>query len=107
MNKKKANYQFVTASENIAWLLNIRGEDTKYTPMPNAYLLLDNKKRINLFCDLRKIEKSFKKKFNGINFIDIKKTNLFLLDIKNKKILIDDSTCSVYFQNLLQKIIKF
>ena len=103
MNRKKANYQFVTASENIAWLLNIRGEDTKYTPMPNAYLLLDNKKRINLFCDLRKIEKSFKKKFDGINFIDIKKTNLFLLDIKNKKVLIDDSTCSVYFQNLLQK----
>ena len=103
LNRKKANYQFVTASENIAWLLNIRGEDTKYTPMPNAYLLLDNKKRINLFCDLRKIEKSFKKKFDGINFIDIKKTNLFLLDIKNKKVLIDDSTCSVYFQNLLQK----
>ena len=103
LNRKKANYQFVTASENIAWLLNIRGEDTKYTPMPNAYLLLDNKRKINLFCDLRKIEKSFKKKFNGINFIDIKKTNLFLLDIKNKKILIDDSTCSVYFQNLLQK----
>ena len=79
INKKKIDFQFISASENIAWLLNIRGQDSEFTPMPNAYLALDSNKKINLFCDLKKIEYSFKKKFKDIKFIDIKYTDLFLL----------------------------
>ena len=43
LNKKKIDIQFVSASENIAWLLNIRGQDSEFTPLPNAYLILDKK----------------------------------------------------------------
>ena len=71
--------------------------------MPNAYLTLDTNKKISLFCDLRKVDHSFKKKFKNIKFIDIKFTRLYLTKIKNKKILIDSSTCSIYFQNILEK----
>ena len=42
--RKKADYQFITASENNAWLLNIRGNDSKYTPIPHCYILIDKKK---------------------------------------------------------------
>ena len=28
----------VTSSENIAWLLNIRGHDSDFSPLPNCYL---------------------------------------------------------------------
>ena len=31
----------VTSSENIAWLLNIRGNDSDFSPIPNAFLLID------------------------------------------------------------------
>ena len=103
LNKKKIDFQFISASENIAWLLNIRGQDSEFTPMPNAYLALDSNKKINLFCDLKKIEYSFKKKFKNIKFIDIKYTDLFLTKIKNKKILIDSPSCSIYFENILKK----
>ena len=103
LNEKKIDCQFISASENIAWLLNIRGQDSEFTPIPNAYLTLDSNKKINLFCDLKKIEHSFKKKFKNINFIDIKYTNLFLAKIKNKKILIDSSSFSIYFENILKK----
>ena len=103
LNKKKINFQFISASENIAWLLNIRGQDSEFTPIPNAYLTIDTNKKINLFCDLRKIESFFKKKFKNINFIDIRYTDIFLSKIKNKKILIDSSSCSVYFENILKK----
>ena len=41
-HKSKINCQFISASENIAWLLNIRGQDSEFTPMPNAYLTLDD-----------------------------------------------------------------
>ncbi len=103
LNKKKIDFQFISASENIAWLLNVRGKDSEFTPIPNAYLTLDSNKKINLFCDLNKIDYSFKKKFKNIKFIDIKFTDFHLGNIKNKKILIDSSSCSIYFQNLLKK----
>ncbi len=101
--KKKIEFQFISSSENIAWLLNIRGQDSKFTPIPNAYLTLDTNKKINLFCNLNKVENSFKQKFKNIKIIDIKYTNLFLSKIKNKKILIDSSSCSIYFENILKK----
>ena len=30
LKREKADFQFITASENNAWLLNIRGKDSKY-----------------------------------------------------------------------------
>ena len=103
LNKKKVDLQFVSASENIAWLLNIRGKDSDFTPLPNSYLCIERNKKVNLFCDLKKIDYSFKKKFEDIKIIDIKNMSLFFSKIKNKKILIDSATCSVYFENILKK----
>ncbi len=103
LNRKGINFQFISASENIAWLLNIRGQDSEFTPMPNAYLTLDSNKKINLFCDLHKIKLSFKKKFKNINFVDIKYTDFFLSKVENKNVLIDASSCSIYFENILKK----
>ena len=34
LKRRKSDFLFITASENNAWLLNIRGRDTKYTPIP-------------------------------------------------------------------------
>ncbi len=110
LNKKKIHLQFISASENIAWILNIRGKDSEFTPIPNAYLTLDSNKTINLFCDLRKVGKIFKKKFKMINFIDIKYIGFFLKKIKNKRVSIDSSSCSIYFENILKrnnKIVEF
>ena len=72
LKKVGADYQFITACENNAWLLNIRGQDTEYSPIPNCFILIDNNENIKLFCDLKKISQSFKKKFNKIKFIKIK-----------------------------------
>ena len=98
-----ADFQFITASENNAWLLNIRGNDSKYTPIPNSYILIDKKKNIIFFCDLNKITPSFKKSFNKIKFVDIKNTSSVLSKIYKKKIIIDKNTCSIYFENLILK----
>jgi Xaa-Pro aminopeptidase len=100
---KKVDLQFTSASENIAWLLNIRGEDSDFTPLPNSYLIINSNKKIKLFCDLKKINSTFKKKFKNIEIIDIKHTNLFLSKVKNKQILIDASSCSIYFESILKK----
>tara|TARA_X000001036_G_scaffold313217_1_gene291779 strand:+ start:180 stop:1898 length:1719 start_codon:yes stop_codon:yes gene_type:complete len=98
-----ADFQFVTASENNAWLLNIRGGDSKYTPIPHSYVLIDKKKNIKFFCDLKKISNSFKKNFNEIKFISINDTSLILSKINKKKIIIDKNTCSLYYENIISK----
>ena len=63
LKKKRLIFYFITASENNSWLLNIRGRDTKYTPIPNSYILIDKNKNIKFFCDLKKISLSLKKNF--------------------------------------------
>ena len=103
LKKKKIELQFISSSENIAWLLNIRGQDSRFAPIPNAYLTLDSNKKINLFCNLNKVKRSFKQKFKNVRFVDIKYTDLFLSRIKNKKILIDSSSCSIHYENILKK----
>ena len=41
LNKKKIDMHFVSASENIAWLLNLRGCDSEFSPIPNGYLKIE------------------------------------------------------------------
>jgi Xaa-Pro aminopeptidase len=98
-----ADYQFITSSENNAWLLNIRGNDSKYTPIPYSHILIDKNKNINFFCNLKKISPSFKKTFDKIKFININFTNIILSEIYEKNIIIDKNTCSLYYENIILK----
>ena len=103
LKEKKIDFHFISSGENVAWLLNIRGKDSEYSPIPNAYITVDVKKQIYFYCNLKKINSSFKRKFNNIKFLDIKYLQLYLSKLKNKKILIDSSSCSFYFENILRK----
>jgi len=58
--KKKIDLHFISAGENIAWLLNIRGRDSEFSPMPNGYLIVNRNKKIKFFCDLRKFPSHLK-----------------------------------------------
>jgi|TARA_B110000259_G_scaffold122674_1_gene139108 Xaa-Pro aminopeptidase len=100
----KVDYLFTTASENIAWLLNIRGHDTNYSPLPNTHAFIGKNKEVILFCDLKKIEKSFKSKLNKkIKIYDFNKLPNFILNLLGKKILTDVLTCSFFFKTLIGK----
>ena len=103
IKKSSAEFLFVTASENNAWLLNMRGRDTEYTPIPNSYILIDKNKNIRFFCDLKKIPSSLKTYFKPIQFIKINAVDKCLLNIKGKKFIIDKNTCSQYFENIISK----
>ena len=107
---KKADFQLITASENNAWLLNIRGRDSEYSPIPSCYILIDNKKKIKFFCDIKQVSSSFKKIFRQIEFVSINKIGEILRNIHNKRFIIDKNTCSIYFNNIIKKnnkILKF
>ena len=101
LKKINADYQFISASQNIAWLLNIRGDDAKYTPLPLCYALIDKNKNIICFCDLNKISTTLKKKFNKIQFLDIDLTGEKLSNINKKKFIIDTNSCSFFYENII------
>ena len=100
----KINYLFSTASENIAWLLNIRGHDTNYSPLPNSHAVIDKMGKVFLFCDLKKINKSIKAKINKkITIHDFNLLPHFFLNLFNKNILIDTLTCSFFYKSIIKK----
>ncbi len=103
LKRKKVDYQFISSGENVAWLLNMRGRDSKYSPVPNAYLTISIKKQINLYCNLKKINRSLRKQLKNINFIDLKHLETNLSRLKNEKVLIDPSSCSKHFENIIGK----
>ena len=103
LKKRKSDFLFVTASENNAWLFNIRGRDTKYTPIPHSYVLIDKNKNIKFFCDLKKLSSTFKSQFKNVEFLDIKICSKILSKIKKSKFIIDKSSCSYFFENIISK----
>ena len=66
--KNTVEYLFVTAPENVAWILNIRGYDPDFSPIPNARLLINKKGNIDLFSQSRKLVKIKKKLSKKIKF---------------------------------------
>ena len=101
--KNKVNYLLVTAPENIAWILNIRGNDSEFSPIPNARLLINCKGEIFLFSKIEKILKIRKIFSKKIKFFDESKIEKNLRTLNKNKIWIDSLTSSIYFKNLLEK----
>ncbi len=100
----KIDYLFTTASENVAWLLNIRGQDTSYSPLPNSHTVVDKNGKVLLFCNLKKINSSFKTKVNkNVKVYDFNLLPNFFLSLSNKNILVDSATCSIFYKSIIKK----
>ena len=70
LKKRKINNLFISAPENVAWLLNIRGYDNPNSPIPNCKLILQNTGKIHLIADEKKLEKIKKiKTYKKLKFI--------------------------------------
>ena len=101
--KNKVDYLLVTAPENVAWILNIRGYDSAFSPIPNARILINNKGNIDLFSQPEKVTKIKKKISKQIKFHDEDKIEKKLKSLWKKNIWLDSLSCSIYYKNLLKK----
>ena len=106
LKKNRSDYLLVSSPENVAWALNIRGKDGPNTPIPNSRLIISKSKKIFL------IAKKIKCK-NLINFKIINSNQIIgikeITKLKGNKFIIDENTCSIYFEKLIKskfKIIK-
>ena len=102
LKKRKIKYFYVSSSENVCWLLNIRGYDLPNSPLANCKVLITDEKKIYLFTNRIKISK-IKKKF-GRNIFICDEDQLFqiILQLKKGNFGIDENTCSIFEEQLIK-----
>ncbi|MDA8691411.1 aminopeptidase P family protein [Candidatus Pelagibacter bacterium] len=110
LKKNKADNLFVTAPENVAWILNIRGGDGPNSPVPNSRLIINKSKKIFLITDPYKVKRLIKEKIiNKNQLIPTNDLPKKILALNGKNFIIDNKSCSVFYENIIKskfKIIK-
>jgi Xaa-Pro aminopeptidase len=99
----KADYLFISAPENVAWLLNIRGYDNPNSPIPDARLIIDKNKKLFLITQKNNAKKIIKeKKINKNQVIDIKDISKLINNLSGKNFITDNKTCSIFYENMIR-----
>ena len=107
LKKVKADYLFITAPENVAWLLNIRGHDNPNSPIPNCHLIITKEKKIFLFTLRDKIKKILKDNTIKIKqFAQIDEIKSYLNKFDKSNFVIDKNSCSLFYENLIKRNFK-
>ena len=107
LKKDGSDHIFISAPENVAWLLNIRGRDNPYSPIPNCKIILNIKGEISFFSNTKNSSYIQKKKdFIKAKFFDENLIEEFLNKLNAKKIIIDKNSCPVLIENLINSKFK-
>ncbi len=103
IKKNKCDSIFISAPENVAWLLNIRGHDNPNSPIPDCHLFLNKNGKYYLIADKKKVKNLIKdKKISSNRIINPNNFKLFIEKQKKGKILIDPKTCSLFFEHIIK-----
>jgi len=100
---KKADYLFVSAPENVAWLMNIRGHDNPNSPIPNCRLLVGKNKELFLITEERIASNIInEKKLKKNQVINPKKFQNLIEKLDGNRFIIDSLSCSIQNKNIIQ-----
>ncbi len=106
MKKNKLDYLFISASENVNWLLNIRGNDLPNSPIINCKLIITIRGKIYLFLSFNKLNKSSKMYLKNIILCEENKFFEILSKLQNGNFCIDKNTCSIFEKKILSSNFK-
>ncbi len=92
-----ADGMLVSALDDIAWTLNLRGTDVHCNPVFVAYLLISSEK-VSLFVDEKKVSQEVRKYLdeNGISLYNYNKVEDALRDYPEYNILLDGNETNYY-----------
>lgn len=93
-----AEANLITTLDDIAWILNIRGNDIPNNPVFYSYLFLSEKLGNHLFIDKSKV--LFK--IDGINLHDYDEIDQFLSKIGDCEVLLDPNRVNAHLYNLVK-----
>ena len=103
LNKQKIDNIFISAPENVAWLLNLRGKDNPHSPIPNCQIILTKSKKIYFFSSKDKIKQIKKfKPYTNFNFFNFNDFISIVYKLSGKYFCIDKSTCSIFYESIIK-----
>ena len=97
VEKKDAEANLITTLDDIAWILNLRGNDINCTPVFYSYLYLSKKVGNHLFVDTSRIDYPL----DNITIHPYEEISSFLDENKNVATLVDPSRCNAKLYNIL------
>ncbi len=107
LKKNKCDYIFISAPENVAWTLNVRGGDGPNSPIPNSRLIVSKSKKILLISNLKKCKQLLKNKIiKKDEFLDVHTLPSKIMHLKGKNFIVDDKSCSIFYENLIKSKFK-
>ncbi len=107
LNINKADYLFISAPENVAWLLNIRGFNSPTSPIPNSRLIIGRNKKLLLMTDKKNIQKIIKeKKIKRNQFINFNEFEKTINQLKGVNFIIDNQSCSIFAEKVIRSRFK-
>ncbi len=102
LKKSRIKNIFISAPENVAWLLNIRGFDSPNSPIPNCQLILNNR-RVYFFSDKEKINKIKKiDRLKNIKYCEFENFDSIINKLSGKYFCIDKNTCSIFNETIIR-----
>ena len=104
LKKRKINYLYVSASENVNWLLNIRGKDLPNSPLANCKLIITDNNKLYFFSNLRKLSNLNQNKFKNIIFCEENTLLKVISKFRKSKFGIDKYTCSLFEEKIISII---
>ena len=98
------DFYLLSSLDSIAWLLNLRGNDIKYTPLLCCHIIIPHQGKVELFVDKNKIEHLNNFFSDFINIHSFEKLDEYLISINLKKTIgMDEGLTAYYYKYICTK----
>tara|TARA_X000000950_G_scaffold289488_1_gene414148 strand:- start:54626 stop:56500 length:1875 start_codon:yes stop_codon:yes gene_type:complete len=102
--KRGADAAVITAPPSLAWLLNIRAQDVKCSPLPLGRAILHSDGRVDLFVAPKKVTDAIREHLgNQVSIHDIADLNKGLSSLAGKTVMADPATASEWVFSTLKR----
>lgn len=107
LKTKAIEGHFISSLDDIAWVLNARGQDVEYNPVFLSHLYISTQKAV-LFIDSNKVDLTTQQAFkaDGIEIRDYEDTAQFLANISDASVLLDPAKVSIFHEQAIAKDIQ-
>ncbi|MFJ1518777.1 aminopeptidase P family protein [Acinetobacter sp. ABJ_C1_1] len=98
---------FISSLDDIAWVLNARGEDVEYNPVFLSHLYISTQ-QVVLFVDSHKVDSTIQQAFkaDGIEIRNYQDSAQFLANISDASVLLDPAKVSIFHEQAIAKDIR-
>ncbi|MDC5594355.1 aminopeptidase P family protein [Acinetobacter baumannii] len=107
LKTKAIEGHFISSLDDIAWVLNARGQDVEYNPVFLSHLYISTQQAV-LFIDSNKVNLTTQQAFkaDGIEIRDYQDSAQFLANISNASVLLDPAKVSIFHEQAIAKDIQ-